>query len=307
MTMTAADARIVDPILSDHAAGYSNAEFVARHLFPIVPVDLAGGKRIEFNKDMFRRINTRRAPGAVFARVETGYAGAPYALENHGVEAPVPQEILREAADGPGVDLSREAVEAALNVVDLELECASAEIATDPASYGAAAAEPDAAWNDGGLPVTDINAAKSHIRGRIGRRPNTLLLGARALEAIKINAEVLSYYKNQDGPLTLEQIKRVFEVDNLAIGEAVKLAGETMVDIWPDVAVLAYVPPEPGRSQRQPSYGYTYRMRGHPAVMEPYMERQTNSYIHQVVLDRAPLLTGVDAGFLLHGLAPVGP
>lgn len=305
MTMTAAEARVVDPILSSHAAGYSNAEFVARWLFPVVDVNLMGGKRTEFNKDMFRRVNTRRAPGAAFVRIRTGFAGKPYTLENHGVEAVVPQEILREAANGPDIDMSREAIDAALEAVDLELECASADIAINPASYGGAEAEPDVAWNDGGKPVTDVSDAQTHIRSRIGREANTLLLGARALKAIKTNAEVRSHYSNHDGPLTLELIKQVFEVDNLVIGRAVVLAGEAMTDIWPDVAILAYVPPTAARSRHYPSYGYTYRMRGHPAVMEAYWDRPHNAHVHQIVMDRAPLLTGMDAGFLLHGVAPV--
>lgn len=307
MPMTAADARVVNPVLTTILGGYTNATYVGGYLFPRVPVMLMGGTRIEFDKSSFMRQNTRRAPGASFARIDVGYAGKAYALENHGLEAKVPAEIIREASRGPGIDLSREAVTTAQNVVDLELECAQAAIALNPASYNGGHAAPTKAWNDpDGKPVDDVAAAASHIRGRIGIRPNTLVLGDRAAQAAKNNPQVRSYFPNVDGPISLDMLKKVFEIDNVVVGGAVEAsAAGVMSDIWGDVAVLAYVAPAAARSQRQPSFGFTYVMEGHPLVMDAYFERSCNSYIHQVIQDRAALLTGMDAGFLLYNLAPV--
>lgn len=307
MVMSAAEARVVDVVLTTVLSGYRNAALVGDALFPRVPVTLAGGQRIEFDKSSFMRRNTRRAPGSAFARIDVGFSGRPYTLENHGLEAKVPQELIREAMRGPGIDLSREAVQTAQDVVDLELECAQAAIATDTSSYNGGAAAPLKAWNDpDGKPVDDVRGAASHIRGRIGVKPNTLLLGERALEAAKGNPQVRSYFPNVDGPITLDMLRQVFEVDNIVIGGAVTAnAVGDMSDIWGDIAILAYVAPAAMRSQRQPSFGFTYVMDGHPLVMEAYFDRGCNSYIHQVIQDRVALLTGMDAGFLLYDLAPV--
>ena len=44
ITMNAAGARVVDPILTTAAQGYQNNEFVGSALFPYVPVQQRGGK-----------------------------------------------------------------------------------------------------------------------------------------------------------------------------------------------------------------------------------------------------------------------
>lgn len=304
--MTTADARIIDPVLSTLLAGYENADYVGYALFPRVDVTLEGGKRIEFDKSCFERVNTRRAPGGGFARISLGYEGKPYVLENHGVQAIVPLEHAEDAAAGPGIDLISEGVYASQGAVDLELECQQAEIATSPASYGSQHSAPTNPWSTAnGTPVDDVKAAREAVRARIGKRPNVMLLGAKAAEAAKSNPQVRSYFPNTDGPLTMDQLKQVFEVETLVIGDAVVVEGGTQRDIWPDVCILAYVAPAKGRSRRQPSYGYTYVKKGHPTVSPPRFDDDCNSWVCKVVQSRAPLLTGMDAGYLLHDLAPV--
>ena len=82
--MNTAQARVVDPILSTHARGYRNAEFIGHMLFPIVDIPVRGMRVIRFGKESFRKMNTRRAPGAETARVQYGYAsGRPDGLALH--------------------------------------------------------------------------------------------------------------------------------------------------------------------------------------------------------------------------------
>ena len=77
MSMNTAQARVVDPVLTNHAQGYKQPKFVGHLLFPSVEVLTRGGKVIEFNKDAFRRHNARRAPGANAAQIDFGYSGKP--------------------------------------------------------------------------------------------------------------------------------------------------------------------------------------------------------------------------------------
>ena len=78
--ITASQARVVDPVLTNHAQGYKQPKFVGHLLFPSVEVLTRGGKVIEFNKDAFRRHNARRAPGANAAQIDFGYSGKPFDL-----------------------------------------------------------------------------------------------------------------------------------------------------------------------------------------------------------------------------------
>ncbi len=100
--MTPGQARVVDPILTTVAQGYKNGLMVADFLFPVVPVDQRGGKIIQFGKEDFKLFSTIRAPGANTKRVQYGYAGDPYSLDQHALEAVVPFEIQGEASAVPG-------------------------------------------------------------------------------------------------------------------------------------------------------------------------------------------------------------
>lgn len=57
-------AAVIDPILSTHARGYRNMEFIGHLLFPRVSIPNRSMRVIKFGKEAFRKMNTRRAPGA---------------------------------------------------------------------------------------------------------------------------------------------------------------------------------------------------------------------------------------------------
>lgn len=89
---TPGQARVIDPVLTEVARGYQNAEMVGMGLFPYVPVGQRGGKIIQFGKEHFRLYNTARAPGGKVVRIASGYGSQAYALESHAVEEGVPDE-----------------------------------------------------------------------------------------------------------------------------------------------------------------------------------------------------------------------
>lgn len=297
--------RVVDPILTTHARGYRNAAHVGHVLFPRVPVTVRGGKVLSFGKEAFRLYNTRRAPGTATKRVTFGYEGAPFALTQDALEAPVPREFQQGASQVPGIDLGQRAVNLTLDVMSLTLEAEQAVIATNAANYGVnnkvALAGGDKWSAATGQPVSDINDGKEAVRQSIGQKPNTLLLGPQAWNAARSNPNVLAYFKLLDGTqVTLEQFQKLVEVENLVVGESVlwDAGTDTFTDIWGNVAVLAYVPKNPA-GHEQPSYGYTYTLTNSPYVEAPYWENQSKSWIYGVTDDRAPVLCGMSAGFLI--------
>ena len=101
--MTPGQVRVVDPILSEHARGYRQAQLVATALFPFADVAAYGGQVIEFGKESFKIYNAKRAPGANTKRIRFGYEGKPYAIVPSALEAPVPREHMRDASQVPGI------------------------------------------------------------------------------------------------------------------------------------------------------------------------------------------------------------
>lgn len=310
--MNASQARVVDPILTTHAQGYQNSEFVGHALFPEVFVDLAGGKVIEFGKEAFMQYSTAIAPGSGTKRVTFGYAGKDYALEEHSLEGLVPNKLSREAARGPGIDLGRAAVSNTMSILKLSLEIQQAGIATNASNYDSdhkVALTSTAKWSHAdGNPNTDVDTGREAIRASCGRYPNTALLSALAFKAARNNAKVKEQFKYTSADsITPEMLAKAWSLDRVVVGAAVKATDAgVMSDVWGNNAVLAYVAKPTGGSggqitldMAQPSYGFTYTMRGHPFVEEPYPERNAKSWIYPVNYERKPVLSGIIAGYLI--------
>lgn len=305
MAMSLDQARVVDPILSDHARGYSNADFIGDGLFPLVDMPTRAAKRIEFNRDSFKRYRTRRAPGANIAGVTFGYEGKPVSLIQHALSAVTPVEHQEEAAAVPGIDVQKENTDLVLAVIAQEKEIAQAELARNAANYAAtnkvALAGADRWTSSDSDPLALITDYSEVIRKRTGRRPNTLAIGGAVAAGLRKHAKIRDHFKfTTSQRVTVDMVQQYFGIQNLLIGDAIYDQDDgTTVDVWGGDAILAYVPPAGQRNMRLPGYGYTYRLRGHPFVEAPHWERSVRSWINDVFDEYSPELVGPDAGVLI--------
>lgn len=306
MNMNLRQARVIDPILSQHARGYQNAEFVGSHIAPVVPVPVRGFNVLKFNKDAFRRRNTRRAPGAATLRVQYGYGADPAELRQHRLEAVSPNEFAEEAAATTGIDFAGESIQMVQDVIGLETECEIASILCNPANYPTThklTLSGTAQWNKtASTPGKNVDDAKETVRRAIGKRPNVLLLAPGAFRAARNHDSIIERFKytGRDA-ITAEMLAALWELDEVIVGDAVYLLEDDQEDaaardVWDNVAILAYRPE--GSSYRQPGFAYTYRKRGYPLVEKGYEDRNANSQINPVADEVRPYLVGPDAGFL---------
>lgn len=309
MPMSVSQARIINPILSTVAQGYTNMDLVGHALFPRVPVYTTGGQIIEFDRDAYRMVNARRAPGAATKRIPMGYSGKLFALLQDSLEAPVPREMLRDASAVPGIDLAGRAVNVVMKSLCLTLEFDQATLATTAANYGAAnkvALAGATKWSAAtGNPLTDIDTGREAIRQSCGIYPNVLLLSALAFNACKNNPNVIArlQYNAQVSPdatqITPLMLAGLFNVKKVVVGAAISWTDANVAtDIWGNNAILAYVP-EQNLAIEEPSYGYTYTMDGNPLVEEAYYDKNQKSWIYGVTYERAPVLSGISSGYLI--------
>lgn len=305
-----AQARVIDPILSEFARGYQQSDMVARLLFPEVFVGVSGGKVIEFGKESFLVHDSLRTPGAATKRIEFGYTGKPFALENHALEALAPDELSREAKLVPGIDLAQESVAAVMDAAILKLEYQAARLATDAAQYGAdnkTALTGTSQWSSGSSkPRATILAARAAIRAATGRYPNLMILPAGGIAKLDEHVEVRDRLKyTSAASATAEMLAQYFGVTKVVEGGAVFATNEAseMSDVWGNNVILAYVAPAGvGRSARTASFGYTYTLRGHPAVGSPYRDENRRSWVYPVQYERAPVIAGAGAGYLVQNV-----
>ena len=306
ITMNAAGARVIDPILTTVAQGYQNAEFVGMNLFPSVPVGQRGGKIITFGKEDFALYATGRAPGSNTKRIQYGYAGSSYALESHSLEGLVPFEHMQEAAAVPGIDLARGAIMRVQNIIALRLEYQQATLATTPANYPSGnklTLSGTGQWSDySGTsdPCADVETAKEAIRSKIGKRPNTVVIGAAVWSKLRLHPKIIERikYTGRDSA-TPELIAQLFGVEHVYVGDAIYDNNGSFADVWGKSVVVAYTITGSLAELGVPSFGYTYRLNGYPLVEAPYDDRNAKSWIYPVTDEVSPVIAGNTAGYLL--------
>jgi hypothetical protein len=308
--MTPSDARVIDPVLSSIAQGYSNAEMVAQFLFPAVPVSSRGGKIITFGKEDFMLYSSQRAPGENTKRIQFGYSSGNFALVDYGLEGQVPIEVLHEGAAGPGIDHAAMAVRKVSRIMALRLEKQAADLARTAGSYAAANKLTTLAtttlWSDltASDPVGNIEAAKDAVRAATGKRPNTIVMGAKVMSSLRQHADIVDRIKYTGRDIaTPELLAALFGVQRGVVGDAIYAndAGTTFTDVWGKDVIVAYTELGSVADMGAPSYGYTYTLGGYPLAEEPYYDRNSKSWVFPVTRAEAPVLASASAGYLITG------
>jgi hypothetical protein len=305
--MNPSQARVIDPILTAVAQGYSNNDFVGGTLFPVVPVSARAGKIIRFGKADFLLYNTRRAPGQNTKRVQFGYADDDFGLSDHSLEGAVPIENEEEAKAVPGIDLGQGAVRSVQNIMALGVEYEQASLARDATQYAnsnkVVVAAADRWTNPDSDPFAVVSAARDAVRKQIGKRPNASVISPSVFSALKVHPKVIERMKYTGRDVaTVELLASLFEIPGLVVGDSIySTDGNTLSDVWGDDMVLAYTVPGSMQDRGNPTYGYTYQLSGYAVVEEPYFERNSKTWYYPVTDARKAQLVGASAGFLIKG------
>lgn len=308
--LSASQARAVDPILSSVAQGYQNSAFVGGLLFPTVGVPARGGRILTFGKEAFLLYsNTQRAPGENTKRIQVGFQGAPFSLLDYSLEASVPRELLEEAGAVPGIDLASASIKVVSDALDLRLEKAQADLARNPGNYGTGnkvALSGTSQWSDfSGTsdPIATVETAREAIRGSVGKRPNTMILGAAVMAKLKQHPKVIDRMKYTGRDIaTKELLQSLFDIERVEVGDAIYAQDDgTFVDVWGKDVVLGFTEKSPVSSMGTPTYGYTYTLDGYPMVEEGYYEANPKSWFYPYTRVEAPVIAGAGAGYLITG------
>lgn len=309
-TLNINSARVIDPVLSGIAQGYRHVQRVGHVLFPAVEVLQRGGKIIEFGRKSFMDYKARRAPGADAKSIQFGYEGKPFSLSQFTLDAPVPREFMQDAQQVPGIDLGKRAVNTVMDSLTLSLEIEQAKIATDPANYGAnkklAFAGADC-WDDPDSdPIGDIEAAKDAVRTSCGVEPNRMVVQNAGFKALKNHRKIVDRFKYTSAEsITAKMLAGLFDLDEFAVGKATYVddpkSDAPFKEAWGNCAVLAYTPVQDAAVE-QPSFGYTYTLKGHPFVEPARFDGGKRSWVYGVTYEREPVLTGIASGFLFQNV-----
>ena len=293
--------RVVDPVLTNLATGYTNEQFVGDQLMPFVLVDKEGGKIPLFGKEHFKVYATERALRAKSNRINPEDIGSvDVAMDEHDLEYPIDYREDAESA----FPLQARATNTVVEGIRLRHEVMVAEMVQNPANYSVgnkiALSGASRFTDDTSDPEGVVSDAKAAVRAKIVKEPNTMVIGYSTWRVLKRHPKLKAILSDTRSRLVqLADLREIFEIENIVIGRAVKAsdAGVT-TDIWGDNMVLAYVPKASGdRSPYEPSFGYTLRKKGNP-VVDTRTEDGKIELIRNTDIFR-PFLLGADAGYLI--------
>lgn len=294
--------RVVDPVLTNLARGYRNAQLIGEALFPIALIDKEAGTIPLFGKEAFELYDTERAIRAN-SNIMTpdDLDGLDVVLREHDIAYPVDYREKSESM----FDAESRASRRVVDIIDLRREVACAKLAQSPSTYLAGAKVTLAGssqWsNGGGDPIQDVERGKEVVRSRVGIRPNTITMGASVYASLKFHPKLQEALgSNERKLITLEHLKALFGVQDIFIGEALANAG-TFGDIWTDSLQLAYVAkPQAGTqtNYEDPSFGYTLRRKGMPEIDTYDAAGGKVRYVRNTDIYK-PVVVGADAGYLI--------
>jgi hypothetical protein len=298
-----ANLRIVDPVLTNLARGYTNDEHVGEALFPVAYTEKEAGKIPQWGKEGFKIYKTERALRAKSNRImPEGTTPLDFVCDEHDLEYPVDYREEEESM----LPLERHATRTVTDVIDLRREKMCADLcqnaATFPAGNKVTLSGTDQFTDyDNSDPLAVFEDGKEAIRAKIGRYPNTMILGAITYKVLKHHPKLIERIKYaMKGIVTVDLLKELIDIQDLRVGRAVYADDDgAFHDLWSDVAVMAYVPKNRGEdgTPYEPSFAYTLRKRGNP-VMDKYDEAKKLRLVRNTDIF-VPKVVGAEAGYLV--------
>lgn len=259
----------VDRLLTNVSITYKNEKYIADQIFPMVPVQKQSDLYVSYDQSFwFRDEASLRAPGTL--PKETGY-GVTTSNQYICVEYALAKRVSDEArsnADAP-FNLESEAVEFLTDKIMLRRE---SQFVTDFFTTSVWGTDQTGGtdftvWSNygGSNPIVDVDGFRNTVRGKIGRNPNTLAVGAAVRLQLKNHPDLLDTIKyTQTGVISDQLIANLFSVDKFLVGDSINTTAKegtaessvTYSDVWGKHGLLVYVPSSP--SLLTPAAGYTF-------------------------------------------------
>ena len=304
--------RVVDPVLTTLAQGYTNSTMVSDFLFPCVQINSHKGRIPKFNKTAFILRNTNRASGAMSNRInDADFELLDFELIENDVEIPI--DYLEEELSESFFKLEQKVMMDLLNILSLGKEKEAAGYAQNGNNYAAGSKTncSTSLWsNASSKPIQVIKNAADSIRTKIGRMPNTAIIGASVYRALIEHPDVIDRVKFSGvRSVNTKILSELLNIEHIKIGYSQQTTdNKAFTDIWQDNVIIAYVDmnEKKKRSEFNPSFGYTLQQKCYPEI-DSYYENGGKIKIIRCTDKYAVMVTCSDAAHLIHNcLTPVG-
>lgn len=273
----------VDAMLTNMSIAYANQTYIADQIFPILPVAKQSDIIPSYDQSHWFRDGARlrlprtKSEGGGWSVSRDTYFAMRYSFRDEI------SDEERKNADAPFSNLEEDAVDFVTDKVQMRREIAFATDFFRTGVWGADATGGSGftQWSDYGAssPLTDITSYRDDIEARIGREPNTLVLGKQVWNQLRWHPDLIDTIKyTERGVISQQLAATLFEFEKFLIGRAIYTtdpegtaeASVTYTRIWGKNALMVYAPPR--ASLKQPAAGYTFVWQVVPAALQ-YIKR----------------------------------
>lgn len=216
---------VISPVLSAVAVAYKNGQMIADSVLPRVPVDAENFKYMSYPiGEFFSPPDTKIGRKGQPNQVEFSGTEITDSTQDHGLDDPVPNKDIRNAASQPGMpDPLMRAAQGTTELIVLAREVRAAGLVFDAAKYGAAnklTLAGTAQWSDfvNSNPQSDIKAGVDNMV----MRPNIGVIGRAAWSVISQHPKLCkAVFGNATdaGVISKRAFADLFELEELYIGE----------------------------------------------------------------------------------------
>ena len=271
----------VDVLLTQISIGYSNPDYIAPKIAPVVPVPRPTGFVPTYmQSDWFRNNAHRRGTATMSRRGSFNLGTDTYAVVRDSFGFELADEV-RDATMEP-YNMDRDGT---IFATDKVLMAQELDFATNLFTTGV---WPDATgytqFSDYGssIPLVVLTQALDNIESRVGREGNTVIMGKQVLTVLRWHPDLLDTIKyTQRAILTEELIQSLFGIDRLLVGRGIYTASpegtaEANVvynRIWGKHMLVLYNPPAPSLVTPAAIYNFVWtRVANAPLYMRRFRE-----------------------------------
>lgn len=289
-----------DTLLTNISLQFGPTGHIADNVAPPVPVRLEDGLYVVFGKERFNIPNAERRPRSRYKEVDWTLSKDNYHAEEYGLESRIDDRERNNALDGLDIDETSTEILTDNLMNNRERRVANLVLSTTNVPQNTTLAGA-AQWSDvsGGDPLGVATTAQTTIQGTTGYLPNSVVLGFKVLQQLKINPKVKDMLAEGD-LLTTQKLAEIWGVENVYVGTVLyntAKAGQTAVlgDMWGKDVLFFYRQPRP--AQRRPSFAYQFQVQAFRAFR--WREVPTNSDVIRVNEIRAEKIVASSLGYLV--------
>jgi len=270
MAATGRDLHINVP-LSNIAMQYRPQGMIADLVAPIVSVQKQSDSYPVWSQGDALRIETDiRAPGMEANKITRDVSTDTYFARNYALKVDLTLEDRENMDPGFIGELRAGRAKFLKSKISLNWEKRLANQVTSGSNVGSYSTV-TSDWMDSAIanstPIANIETAISNVQDSTGYKPNRILMGELAWRYFRRHLSVVNILHGNTGSgspryATREQVKALFELDELIIGGAYynsAAEGQTAVvaPMWLDYVLVYFAPMAP--STEEPSFMYSFR------------------------------------------------